>query len=586
MATTIYMDRADKNKIGIFEIEDVRVIPVIFLPGIMGSNLMAKRPGMPPDETANEAVIWRYDSSSSLIEWSLATSGPVKRKNLLHPDKVQVDKRGSISLSAGAKDFTAIQYPQDSSDKEAIAQYIEAVSNAVDSIDAEAALFGSRRDRGWGEVAKGSYGEFLDKLQSALYRDKPSKKQPLHAIYQRLINEKLGTECGDDALSKECIETMYPYQFPVHAVGYNWLGSNKDSALRLSHKVDKIITAYNDRGMKCHKVILVTHSMGGLVARYYSECLDSPGRDKIYGIVHGVMPSTGAAATYTRMKRGTENTGSTLTGYIASHILGRNAAEMTAICSQSPGPLELLPSAEYGTQWLKIIDRHGVETILPGINPYDNLYLRRDVWWKLVDENLLNPLNVMLMDSKIEYDWKIYKEIILKFVQPFHKIISGRYHSQTYSFYGKCFDKDIHGSQRTSENVQWIGVPIGGEPKKYPTVSKYGDGRLDLNEMSFYRTVEDTLSEEEKVWGIKENDSITYTWLGQRFSLLGASDNGDGTVPICSGQIINENIKERLPLQIEHESAYKDETSQAFTLRSIIKIVQQVISDKEMSYDE
>lgn len=586
MATTIYMDRADKNKIGIFEIEDVRVIPVIFLPGIMGSNLMAKRPGMPPDETANEAVIWRYDSSSSLIEWSLATSGPVKRKNLLHPDKVQVDKRGSISLSAGAKDFTAIQYPQDSSDKEAIAQYIEAVSNAVDSIDAEAALFCSRRDRGWGEVAKGSYGEFLDKLQSALYRDKPSKKQPLHAIYQRLINEKLGTECGDDALSKECIETMYPYQFPVHAVGYNWLGSNKDSALRLSNKVDKIITAYNDRGMKCHKVILVTHSMGGLVARYYSECLDSPGRDKIYGIVHGVMPSTGAAATYTRMKRGTENTGSTLTGYIASHILGRNAAEMTAICSQSPGPLELLPSAEYGTQWLKIIDRHGVETILPGINPYDDLYLNKTRWWKLIDENLLNPLNFSLNKFRMDHDWDMYVSLIKDNVRPLHESLSNKYHKNTYSFYGRADEKNIPVSYLTQANVQWVGTPVGGNPNLYPKKTKLDDGRLDLTEVSFFRTVDETFSEEEKKWEIKENNRVVYAWVGQRFSLLGASENGDGTVPVCSGQIINNNIKERLSIQLEHESAYKSEMSQMFTLRSIIKIAQQVLSDKEMAFNE
>ncbi len=78
--------------------------------------------------------------------------------------------------------------------------------------------------------------------------------------------------------------------------------------------------------MKCHKVILVTHSMGGLVARYYSECLTEPGpgRDKIYGIVHGVMPSIGAAATYTRMKRGTENPESGMAGaagYVTSHVL-------------------------------------------------------------------------------------------------------------------------------------------------------------------------------------------------------------------------------------------------------------------------
>ena len=178
--------------------------------------------------------------------------------------------------------------------------------------------------------------------------------------------------------------------------------------------------------MKCHKVILVTHSMGGLVARYYSECLDldgGTGNQNIYGIVHGVMPSTGAAPAYTRMKRGTENPESSAKGYITSQILGRNAAEMTAICSQSAGPLELLPSVDYGTDWLKITDRHGVTTSLPGNNPYANLYLKRDVWWKLIDENLLNPYNVSLDKIQIEADWEIYSGIMAK-VKEFHDKIS------------------------------------------------------------------------------------------------------------------------------------------------------------------
>ncbi|HHU7966300.1 TPA: esterase/lipase family protein, partial [Escherichia coli] len=43
MTSTMHMDRADKNKVGTVEIEDLRVIPVIFLPGVMGSNLMDKK---------------------------------------------------------------------------------------------------------------------------------------------------------------------------------------------------------------------------------------------------------------------------------------------------------------------------------------------------------------------------------------------------------------------------------------------------------------------------------------------------------------------------------------------------------------
>ncbi|WP_368267330.1 esterase/lipase family protein, partial [Escherichia coli] len=258
-------------------------------------------------------------------------------------------------------------------------------------IEPEAKLFGSRKDRGWGEVANASYGSFLDVLQTALYRDKPTKKgETLSATYQQLLDVPLGLEYGPDSLDEEYLEVIRLYQFPVHVVGYNWLGSNMLSAIRLQEQIKKIVGGYQKRGMKCHKVILVTHSMGGLVARYFSECLS--GNTDVYGIVHGVLPSIGAAATYTRMKRGTENPESNPEGYVISHILGRNAAEMVAVFSQSPGPMELLPMNDYGEEWLNIVDRDGSTLTLPknlpikeGIAPeertYAELYLNRENWW-------------------------------------------------------------------------------------------------------------------------------------------------------------------------------------------------------------
>jgi triacylglycerol esterase/lipase EstA (alpha/beta hydrolase family) len=67
----------------------------------------------------------------------------------------------------------------------------------------------------------------------------------------------------------------------------------------------KRLLAITASGRKCEKVILVTHSMGGLVARYYSELLDGDfGQKNILGIVHGVMPDRGAPMAYKRMKAG------------------------------------------------------------------------------------------------------------------------------------------------------------------------------------------------------------------------------------------------------------------------------------------
>ncbi|MDH8367572.1 hypothetical protein QIG37_27985, partial [Klebsiella pneumoniae] len=68
---------------------------------------------------------------------------------------------------------------------------------------------------------------------------------------------------------------------------------------------------------------------------------------------------------------------------------------------------ELLPANDYGDDWLKVVDRDGSTLTLPADLPvgeddkkenclYSGLYLNREKWWKLMDENLLNPFNTTL----------------------------------------------------------------------------------------------------------------------------------------------------------------------------------------------
>lgn len=595
MSTIMHMDRADKKKVGTVEIEDIRVIPVIFLPGIMGTNLKEK------SSKKNVKAVWRYDNDTSLLGWTLHSSGPKERKRVLHPDRVEIDNRGVISMSPDAQKqidlVIATQYPSNIADKEEMERFEEALRKAAEEDHPEKELFGSRYDRGWGEVAAASYGSFLAALQTALYRDKPTKKSnTLSATYQKLLDEPLELESGVDSLDEDCLEVMKLYQFPVHVVGYNWLGSNMLSAKRLSEEVDKIIKGYQEQKMKCSKVILVTHSMGGLVARYYSECLN--GRDKIYGIVHGVMPSIGAAATYTRMKRGTENPESGMAGaqgYIINHVLGRNAAEMVAIGSQSSGALELLPANDYGDDWLKIVDRDGSTLTLPRDLPvgedgkkenclYSGLYLNRDKWWKLMDENLLNPLNTTLNKTQIDSDWQEYENLIKDNVKPFHEQLVNKYHPNTYSFYGKAKEKEVPEAHRTQETAIWSGALASGEIGETRLEPKMNDGRLYLSEVCANRTVKDELSPEEQAWKLKSDNNVIYGWVGQRFTLRDACENGDGTVPLRAGKIIHKNIQERLAVQVLHEAAYRNDVSQAFTLRSIIKIAQQVNNDEKVAF--
>lgn len=242
-----------------------RIIPVVFLPGVMGSNLM---------DLDEEQPVWTVNGILSLLPW--IGRGPLIRKILLDPTKTIVDPRGSIDVES----------PE------------------------EYRLFKSRRERGWGEVGAMSYGNFLSWLQEALndnqvmLKNKTSKNGSL-TLRERLMDKALGAEIGESNLTSEEVALSYQYLFPVHAVGYNWLQSNVDSAQALAGRIDKIINDYKASGRKCEKVILVTHSMGGLVARYYSELLEGDyGKKNILGIVHGVMPDRGAPMAYKRMKAG------------------------------------------------------------------------------------------------------------------------------------------------------------------------------------------------------------------------------------------------------------------------------------------
>ena len=68
----------------------------------------------------------------------------------------------------------------------------------------------------------------------------------------------------DESMLRQAVTGCW---FPVHAMGYNWLRSNKKSGKEIAARIEALIKRYVDQGYQCEKVIVVTHSMGGLVAR-------------------------------------------------------------------------------------------------------------------------------------------------------------------------------------------------------------------------------------------------------------------------------------------------------------------------------
>ena len=473
-----------------------RVIPVIFVPGIMGSNLQQVGSGEP---------IWLLDSEGgAFADW--AAKGAVERSKLLHPDRTTVFPNGKITSG---------------------------------TVQTETEL----RRRGWGEVARSSYGEWLVWLENTLNDSAYCK-----IGHRAKLMEKLSNDIGPLTFNE--VALSYKYQFPVHAVGYNWLQSNSASAVRLRDKIYEFRAFYRERKMMCEKVIIITHSMGGLVARYYSEVLQQAGgvaghRDKVLGVIHGVMPAVGAAAAYKRVRAGNE-------GYFASKVLGSSSDSVTAVFAQSPGALQLLPGPEYGIGWLKIRDVDRREA-LPISDPYAEIYTQRNKWWGLLDEKLINPVDKN--KKTLDADWKRCVDLIKKEVLTFHKQIKLKYHDNTHVFYG-----DDKGDFLTWGDVTWRRrEPMLGKTKPV-----------------------DNLLGQDKNWSsgtgelmLSDPNRRSDPW----FVLDPASERGDSTVPARSGRAPfgQKGVRTCISYQgISHEGAFKKIETQLFSLWAIVKVVQNV----------
>ncbi len=424
-----------RTSISIGYLPALRVVPVIFVPGIMGSNLKAKvdiRNGAKKIVVNADEPVWRVDGTITLAkEWVNRKQDQYQLR--FQHDKVAVDERGEI---------------------------------AVDDKTKTTPLAGLReqqaRDLGWGTVAAAFYGGFLDWLDSQLNRHKRELKgdglqdnATLTSIKQTATKNPLGVVEGKPGkpLSPDDLDILLKADSPVHAFGYNWLQSNLDSGKALATFIDKTIHFYADTGRNCDKVILVTHSMGGLVAR--AACTVGGAGDKVAGVFHGVMPTDGAAATYKRMVSGfggepTHGLDGWIKDWIGSKALGPTGDYVTPALALNAGPLELLPNARYnaGKPWLRVVDEGGTvlkELPKAGGDPYAEIYLEQDGWWRMLNEEWLNPAGLKDKEALLEYRKSV------GYAQKFHTKVqaAGDFHPITHAHYG--MDSD----HRAYETVSW-----------------------------------------------------------------------------------------------------------------------------------
>jgi len=462
-----------------------KVIPVIFIPGVMGSNL----------KNENDKV-WCF-STSSLNKLLFANAK--KRKQLLDPKTTSVDDSGEI-LNEGA----------------------------------DGKKFPSRRARGWGSAFFKSYGEALDRLQYLLndddiLLDNYFRETQLQTARQRFTGVRIADEPPEQILTEQEAAHGHLFLFPLHVFGYNWLQSNADSAQLLGKYIRSVLNSYHGR-LAVNKVILITHSMGGLVARHYSE--NAGGQENILGVVHGVMPDLGSPTAYRRMKTGERG--------VTGLIIGDSGEKLMPVLAQSPGPLQLLPGMAYGAGWLKIESSSGT-TSLPKNNPYEEIYLNKTDWWRLCEQDLL------LGDSQSE--WAAFQDRIKVDVEKFIEKLNGKYHPQTWLFYGASADNP------SDEHLIWQERPV--LPWEHVYRNPWSPACRQYNDVTF--------------------------------ELMSSRSPGDGTVPIKAVRTRAARIRGVLATDVEHENAYAIAPSDraksvyvdlsdalVFTVRSVVKIVQQV----------
>lgn len=534
------------------------VIPVIVVPGIMGTNLRAKLNPRPMRSREKNGkvdpgeVVWRppngmKEGINASIDW--AAVSPEDRQKLFDGPTLEVDTRGPIAL--------------------------------LDSVEGYQLDETTMRKQGWGEVHADSYGVLLHALQTRLNQtfgfDEVMKQRFILQHWKDVMAcdpLKWGVREFEQLTEKHLSKHAKRY-FPVYAVGYNWLEDCQLSSARLESRINEIIAFWQSAKRHCEQVILVTHSMGGLVARACAKRIP----DKIAGIIHGVMPAFGAPAAYRRLACGTESSSpdngplDNIAASALAKILGETTEKTTAVLGTSPGALELLPNHLYPGSWLHIrvvtttgkpqsaVGESKVGSAasnpasndylhFPGArfpNPYD-LYRDMTSWYRLINPALADPAG-RYRDVKNGIEDAITAAIDT--AEAFHRSLGDYYHPNSYAFYGN----DQH--KRSWGQVRWVARQQAGSTTAVTTANV--SGAQFLGHTALGQRLVRLEGKAELLFGLEEQDA-----------------RGDGTVPCQSGMGPKGKTKQVFATQgYDHQGSYKHPDMLMLTLRLIVKIEQE-----------
>ncbi|PWF49142.1 esterase/lipase family protein [Massilia glaciei] len=522
-----------------------RVLPIIFIPGIMGSNLRMSAARQAQLEKDNN-ISWRPEHTLETL--ASANDTAEERQLRLDPDETEVDTYDPVRNPTGDPDETS-----DERNEEVEVDFSYKVEPAINPPLLRSDPRGTSgrrtseqkaRARGWGEVYFDSYRELLEmceeRLNTAFYGGK------MDSWWKKIIDvapAKWGAHAQpvlaplDEATLRAAVKGCW---FPVHAMGYNWLKGNEESGTVIANRIRALMKNYEAQGFQCEKVILITHSMGGLVARAAIHPAMGGLNDKVLGIVHGVMPAIGAGAAYKRMRCGFEGSG------ITTDVLGSTGAHVTPVLGNAQGGLELLPSQAYGNDWLRVQHTGKIIKSLPEKgDPYEEIYKVKGKWFNLLQEGWINPARQR--NSSFENTCHL-----LDLAKKFHSNINETYHDQSYAHYGAGA---AHPAWR---RVVWAV-----------------DDRARVVDVNLLNLVAD-----DRKGVLTLVDPRFPSPVGQpgpRFTatMSVAADPGDQTVPLHSAehQLRSGKFKGIFRQHgYEHQASYSDESALFSTLFSVVRI--------------
>ena len=531
-----------------------RVLPIIFIPGIMGSNLRMNAERQQLLGKRNN-IAWRIDSSTEVAR--LIGLNAADRQRQLDPSTTSVDSYDHGRSETGNPNETTLDR-NDAVDVDRLYQRLRNTDPGVLLIDDPSGARNAKSrhqkalERGWGEILFDSYGDLLQTLEKQMNDAFSDERSPSGWWKDHVLNKSpnlwgaVRTNPQSPLTSDDLTKALSKCWFPVHAMGYNWLESNEITGVAIADRVRSLLARYVADGYQCEKVVLITHSMGGLVVRSAMHPQIGNLQNEVLGVVHGVMPATGAGTTYKRMRCGFE--GRSLRP--SRNVLGRTGMEVTAVLGNAQGGMELLPTQSYGNGWLQVhCNNRAVFTLPTKGDPYEEIYKLQGRWYQLLNPAWINlaglprrglPQSLQLLDS----------------AKAFHIIINGYYHPNSFAIYGADAQRMAWGNVIWRLNRQVDPQDVSGLLLRDDDAT----GELGL-------LLPLAMSRNSAQNRGRNSEAIS--------AVLGPPvDAGDETVPIRSSddQVSKCKVVFR-QAGYDHQASYQDDRAISASLFSIIRII-------------